>query len=296
MPFNQLPQWDAHRLFDIAWGVHMAGETIDLRAGVSWPADAGKPGGAAPQDRRYDRNCLDIVDSCRAAVEADLGRERWFEPRLPLAPFEAFEQSRLLAADIGASAAMQVDIERPAGAARILADQTCLVGFVDRRLQTLCLIRELTANIDVAGVHPHPDRGEQTALHQLLGVVTKDITVLAGPRLALIGIDAEVSRAVALLRHKGPLQPGRKTRAAATAQPGFLDLFDDPVASLEDQLLRSIPIAASPGTRELPIVEAIQIGENPVLVGKHPLPLIPDPRRAPPEWCDRSPAPNHADR
>src|SRR5205823_11973513 len=62
VPLDQLAQRYAHRLFDIAGRVHVAGQAVDLGAGVSRPADAGKPGSAAPQDRRYDRNGLDIVD------------------------------------------------------------------------------------------------------------------------------------------------------------------------------------------------------------------------------------------
>ncbi len=87
------------------------------------PADAGEPRGAAAQDRRHDRDRLDIVDRRRAAIEPDRGRERRLQPRLALAPLEAFQEPGLFAADIGAGAAVQIKLEIVARAARILADQ-----------------------------------------------------------------------------------------------------------------------------------------------------------------------------
>src|SRR5580704_919903 len=44
---DQLAQWYAHCLFDIARRVHMAGKAIDLGARVAGPADIGKPSSTA---------------------------------------------------------------------------------------------------------------------------------------------------------------------------------------------------------------------------------------------------------
>ena len=83
---------------------------------------------------------LDIIDGRRAAIEAHIGRERRLQPRHALLAFERFEQRRLLAADIGAGAAMDVDVERPA-VDIVLADELGLIGLRDRRLQTLSASR-----------------------------------------------------------------------------------------------------------------------------------------------------------
>ena len=68
---------------------------------------------AAPRRRivRRDRDDLDVVDGGRAAIEPDIGRERRLQPRLALLAFEAFQQRGLFAADIGAGAVMDVEIE-----------------------------------------------------------------------------------------------------------------------------------------------------------------------------------------
>ncbi len=71
-----------------------------------------------------------------------------------------------------------------------------------------------------------------------------DLPVLAGARLALVGIDHQVlGPAVRRLRHEGPLQAGGKAGAAAASQATGLDLVDDPLAALEDDLLRFVPVA-----------------------------------------------------
>jgi hypothetical protein len=85
-------------------------------------AEGREPGRAAPQDGRRDRDRLDVVDRGRAAVEAHIRRERRLQARLALLALEAFEQRGFLAADIGAGAVMDVDVEIPAVDV-VLADQ-----------------------------------------------------------------------------------------------------------------------------------------------------------------------------
>src|SRR5215472_5011739 len=198
MVLDQLAQRNTHRLFDIARRVHVARQAEDFRAGVAGPADPGKPSGPAPQDRRDDCDRLDIVDRCRTTIETDLCREWRLEARLALAAFEALEQPGLLPADIGARAAMQIEFEIPAGAAGVFADQAGVVALVDRGLQAFGFVIELAADVDVAGVDTHACRGKNTPFDQLVGVVADDVAILAGARLTLIGIDAEIGRAVAL--------------------------------------------------------------------------------------------------
>ena len=55
-----------------------------------------------------------------------------FSRGMALLALQAFEQRRLLAADIGAGAVMDVDVEVPAVHV-VLADQARLIGLVDRR-------------------------------------------------------------------------------------------------------------------------------------------------------------------
>ena len=92
---------------------------------------------AAPQDRRYDRDRLNIVHRGRAAIKPAIRRERRLQARLALLAFQAFQQRGFFAADIGAGAAVDVNVEIIARAAGVLADQPGFIGLVDRRLQRL---------------------------------------------------------------------------------------------------------------------------------------------------------------
>src|SRR5712671_5538801 len=110
MALDQLPHRDAHFLFDIARLLDMAGDAEDLGSGVARPAEASEPGGTALQDGRRGGDGLDIVDGGRATIKADGRREGRLEARLAFFAFQAFEESGLLAADIGAGTAVQVDV------------------------------------------------------------------------------------------------------------------------------------------------------------------------------------------
>ena len=112
----------------------MAGDGEELGARVVGLAEAGEPGRAAAQNGRRDGDGFDIVDRRRAAVEADIGRERRLQPRHALLAFEALDQRRLFAADIGAGAVMDIEIERIA-VDIVLADELGVIGLVDRLLQ-----------------------------------------------------------------------------------------------------------------------------------------------------------------
>src|SRR4029079_431070 len=101
-------------------------------------------------------------------------------------------------------------------------------------------------------------------------IMPHDLAILAGPRLGLVGVHHEVMRApIRLLRHERPFQPGRKAGAAAPAQPGRLDLFDDRVAALFKKSFGSAPGAARTRTLYAPVVLAVQVSEDTVLVREH---------------------------
>ena len=246
MALDQFAERNPHRLFDVAGTFDMAGNTKQLGADIVGPADRCEPRRAPPEDVGRDRDRLDIVDGGRAAVETDIGRERRLQPRLALLAFEAFQERGLFAADIGAGAVGDVEIERPAVDV-VLADQLRFIGLIDRGLQVLALPNELAAHIDVAGVRAHREAREQATLDQKMRIVPHDLAVLAGAGLGFVGIDHEIARPAVgrLLRHERPLQAGRETRPAASAQAGSLHLVDDPVAALVDDRLGAVPGAAA---------------------------------------------------
>src|SRR3954453_1941442 len=238
MLLDQLTERNAHGFFDVAGPLDMAGDAEQFGADIVRTADAGEPRRTAAENVRSDRDRLDVVDGGRAAVQADVRRERRLQARVALLAFEAFEQRGFLAADIGAGAVRDVDVERPAVDV-VLADQLRLIGLVDRGLEMLALADELAADIDVAGMRVHRAARDQAALDQEMRIVPHDLAILAGPGLGFVGVDAEIARPAVgrFLRHERPLETGREAGATTAAQPRRLHLVDDPVTALVDVVL-----------------------------------------------------------
>jgi hypothetical protein len=245
------------------------GNAEQFCAGVVRPADAGKPMRAAPHDIRHHGDGFDVVDRRGRAVEADVGGKRRFQARLTLLAFEAFQQRRLFAADVGTGAMVHDDIEGKAVDV-ILADEIGLVGLVHRRLQALALAHKLAADVDEAGMRPHGEAGHQAAFDQQMRVVAHDLAILAGAGLRLVGIDDEIMRPpVGLLRHERPLEAGGKACAAAAAQAGGLDLVDNAIAALLEDRFGAIPRAPRARARKPPVVQAVEVRENTILILEH---------------------------
>ena len=66
---------------------------------------------------------LDVVHDGRLAEQADLDRERRLVARLAALALDRLEERRLLAADVGAGAAPELDVEGEAGAEDVGAEQ-----------------------------------------------------------------------------------------------------------------------------------------------------------------------------
>src|SRR3546814_18075238 len=112
-------------------------------------SDLGPPGDAAAQDLRRHRDGLDVVDGGRAAVEADGGGERRLQARLALLALQAFQQRGLLAAAVGAGAAVHVDLVVVAAADGVLAEAAGGAGLFARHLDLRAPVAEHPTGVDV---------------------------------------------------------------------------------------------------------------------------------------------------
>ncbi len=96
---------------------------------------------------------LDVVDDGRAHVEAERGGEiRRLDARIRALAFERFDQAGLLAADVGAGAAVDVDLQVEAGAEDVGADEIAAAGFLDRLFQDARGLGKFLADVDVGEV------------------------------------------------------------------------------------------------------------------------------------------------
>mmetsp|Transcript_31918 Transcript_31918/g.41045 ORF Transcript_31918/g.41045 Transcript_31918/m.41045 type:complete len:253 (+) Transcript_31918:1534-2292(+) len=134
---------------------------------------------------------------------------------MPFFAFEAFQKCGFFAANVGACPMMQEEIKVPTRTSCVFAQKASVVSFVDCGLQCFTLADVFTANVDVAGVRVHRERGNQGSFDQRVRIVAHDFAIFTGARLGFISVDDQVGRAtIAFLRHEGPLQTGWETRTA----------------------------------------------------------------------------------
>ena len=124
---DDLAQRDAHRHFDQAGVVDLAGQGEDGGAGRLLGADGLEPLGALQDDLGRHGVALDVVDVGRLAPQAGDGREGRAGPRLAALAFDGGHQRGLLAADERAGAFLDLQVEGEAGAEDVLAQQAVLV-------------------------------------------------------------------------------------------------------------------------------------------------------------------------
>jgi hypothetical protein len=89
--------------------------------------------------------------------------------------------------------------------------------------EALVNLEDLAVDVVVAHVDTHGVRRDRHAFDDDVRVVHEDVAVLAGTRLAFVGVADEVLLTRELARHEAPLQARGETSAAATAQSRILD-------------------------------------------------------------------------
>ena len=93
---------------------------------------------------------FDVVHDRRAHVETEHRREiRRLDPRIGALAFERFDQAGFFAADVGAGAAMDVDLDVEAGAENVFAEEILRARFFDRAFQDLRAFGKFAADVDV---------------------------------------------------------------------------------------------------------------------------------------------------
>ena len=100
------------------------------------------------QDDRDVHQRLDVVDQRRALVEALDGRERRLQARVAALALERVEQRGLLAADVGAGAAVHDEVERVVGAEDALAEVARRARLGERGVEHVGLVVVLAADED----------------------------------------------------------------------------------------------------------------------------------------------------
>ena len=209
--------------FVIAGLLDVAAQAHDARAGVVRRAELGVFRRAHLHDVLHMAERLDVVDDGRAHPEAENRREiRRLDARIRTLAFQRFNEAGLFAADVGACAAMNVNLDVLAAAENVLAEEILRTRLVESTVQDARAFREFTADIDVGQLHVVREAGDDHALDELMRILVDDLAVLERTRLGFVRVADEINRLAAAAIDEAPLESARETRAAATTQTGEL--------------------------------------------------------------------------
>ncbi len=176
-------------------------------------AVAGEPVGALLDDLAHPVEGLHVVRQRRQAEEPDLGREGRLVARQAALALDRLHHRRLLAADVGAGTASQID--------RHPAEEVRFAQAVQLTLQDLDHRRIFVADVDVDRLDLAGPAGDQGAFKEPVGIEFQVVTVLEGSGLALVAVDRQ-DPGFRLLAHQLPFAAGGKACSPKTAQAGVL--------------------------------------------------------------------------
>ena len=225
---DHLAERDAHRHLVVARTLHVPAHAEDPRAAaLGRVPDGGEPLGPAVHDVRDVGQRFHVVDHRRFLEQAVGGGERRLDPgQAPLA-LQGFEQGGLLSADIGAGAAVHVQVQCEGASEDVFAEVARLVGLRQRALEDFGAEGELSTDVNIGRSDADGVGGEDHALDHLVRVSLHQLAVLERAGLALIGVADEIARAGMVLGNKRPFHAGREAGAAASPQAGLLDHLGD---------------------------------------------------------------------
>ncbi len=87
--------------------------------------------------------------------------------------------------------------------------------------------KKFSADVDISPGGTHRISRNKYTFDNLVRILLDNFPVFKRSRFSLIGVDRNNLRKLAVLGHKSPFDPGRKTCTAAAAQPGLFYLLDD---------------------------------------------------------------------
>ena len=156
------------------------------------------------------------------------------------ATLEAFQERGFLAADIGAGADPDFEVEIVVGADDAFAEIAGAPGGRDRGIHRRHRMRIFRADVDVAFGRADGDAGDRHALDHDEGIALHDHAVGKGAAVAFVGVADDVFAVGAGLRHGLPLDAGRESCAAASAQSGRRDVGEDFVRGQRQRALQPL--------------------------------------------------------
>src|SRR5271157_936195 len=171
------------------------------------------------------RQRLDVVDDCRLAEIADRHRVRRADARLARLALERFDESGFLAADVGARAEMDFNVEVEALRAADGGPQESLPAHcLELGLERLEEILVFAAQIDEAFSRADHEAGDRHPLEDALGERGEQNAILERPGLAFVGVADDEAVGAGRVAAALPFDRGDEAGSAAPAQVRALHL------------------------------------------------------------------------
>ena len=143
------------------------------------------------------------------------------------AAFDRANQRRLLAANVAAAPDDKIDIENKVASQHALPPKSGRARLRDRVAQNLSGARIFISQINPALARTDRVGRQEHSLEQRVRIVFEKKTIDVSARIAFVGVGDDKFFTRRLLRHRAPFTPGGKPSAAASAQSGGFDRFDD---------------------------------------------------------------------
>ena len=189
-------------MLDVAAEAHEAG------AGIIRCAEFGK--GFCPHLHYvfHIAECLHVIDDRRAHVEAEGGGEVGrLDARIGTLAFEALNQAGFLTANIGAGAAVYVNLQIVSAAEDVLAEVALGTRLGEGVVDDLRAFGEFAADINVGEVHVVRPAGNDHAFDELVRVLVNDLLVLERARFGFVRVANEINRLGIRMADEAPLEP-----------------------------------------------------------------------------------------
>ena len=265
---DELAEGDAERRFKEPGVLDVAGELDRHRAARLAHAEVAVEGAALLQDQRHGGKREHVVDDGRLAEQPLVRRERRLGADDAALSLQAVEEGRLLAADIGAGADPDLQVELMRRAGNAAAEHARPAGGHDRLVERSDRVGIFGADVDEALRRADGDAGDRHPLDQHEGIAFHDHAVGEGAAVALVSIADDVFPVGERVGNGLPLDPGREAGAAAAAQSRLGDLLDDCRGSH-----RQRPLQAGIAAMSAVIVERTRIDDAAAGEGEPRLPL-----------------------
>src|SRR5581483_11816232 len=167
-----------------------------------------------------------VVDQRGATEQPGLDREGRLVAGFAPVALDGVEDGRLLAADVGAGPAADLDVEGEAEAHHVRSQEAPLPGGVDGRAQGAERPGVLAPQVEVAVFGAGGVAGDGHGLDHGVGVALHQHPVLERAGLRLVGVADQLVGPDRLAGHRRPLPPGWERRPTPADEPRVAHLPD----------------------------------------------------------------------